>query len=202
MCSLLLSWAMYAQVGIGTTNPQADLEIAGSTLVQKELKTGSLPAVNNIDEDFKLVTRVTNSSPVGEITKLDVDALTVAPINVIEYTFRNFDGDNLTDLDLGLDATKYIVGVANFRYIGSPVAKILTSGRDSVGTFVVRAFQSGGTWHLEIRNRFLEVIPDGAITYRATLIIYDTSFYKRLDPIVTDLGGSNRGTASEIPVLQ
>jgi hypothetical protein len=196
---------LFGQVGIGTSSPQADLHVNGSMLVTEEFQLEMLPAANNTDEDFKLLTRVTNSAPQGEITILDVDALTVAPINVINYEFKDLSKDNLTDLDLGYDTTKYIVGVSNFQYIGSPVVKqaIANTNVKSIGTFVIRTFinSTTNTWHIEIRNRFLDTNATGVVSYRVTLIVYDRSYFKNLAPIVTNLGGSNTGAASSIPNL-
>jgi hypothetical protein len=196
---------LFSQVGIGIESPEADLHVNGSMLVTDEFQLQTLPVVNSTDEDFKLLTRVANSTPQGEITVLDVDALTVAPINVINYEFNDLSRDNLTDLDLGYDTARYIVGVSNFQYIGSPVIKnaIVNSTEKSIGTFVVRAFINSitNTWHIEIRNRFLDSDPAGVISYKVTLIIYDRSYFKNLAPIVTNLGGNNNGVASSIPNL-
>ncbi len=192
----------FAQVGIGTQNPQAELDINGSLLVQQEFMTGPLNTVRATDENFKLLTRLTNSSPVGEITVLNVDSLTVAPINVVNYKFDNIHLDNLTDVDLQFDANKYIVGVANFRYVGDAVQKAINSSSTSIGAFVVRAFIQNGTWHLEIRNRFLDNVNGSeGIQYFVTFIIYDKSYYRNLPVITTNLNGSHIGEASSIPNL-
>ena len=86
---LIISAKTLAQVGIGTTQPETDLHIAGSTLIQDEFETNQLGSTNNNDVDFKLITRLTNSTPVGEINRLNVDNLTVAPINIKKYRFYN-----------------------------------------------------------------------------------------------------------------
>lgn len=189
------------QVGIGTTNPQSDLHIAGDVLVQTGFTMNNLVTVSTTDKDFKLVTRVTDSNPVGEITTLDVDFLNVAPINIVDYSFTNLQLDNLRDVDLQYDPNKYIVGVANFRYVGDAIKKIPAGDTYSIGHFVVRTFVSGGTWHLEIRNVDLDLDADDSIDYYITLIVYDKSYFRHLPPIITDLGGSNTGTASSVPDL-
>lgn len=193
-----------AQVGIGTENPEAELDVRGSLLVQEAFKIGSLVTVKNSDVDFKLLTRLTNSSPVGELTVLDVDSLTVAPINVVNYTFTNINKGNLKNVDLGYDADKYIVGVANFQYLGQAVEKKPVGTTSSIGAFVIRSFIENNTWHLEIRNRFLELATGGGssnMEYRATLIIYNKSYFRNLPVIETNLNGSNSGTASSVPNL-
>jgi len=191
----------FAQVGIGTINPQADLHVNGSLLVQDEFKiTPSLPVVNATDENFKLVTRLTNSSPIGEVNILNVDSLNVAPINIVNYEFTNLEGDNMTDVNLQYDTNKYIVGVSNFQYIGDAVRKQTSASANSIGTFVIRTFEDDGTWHIEIRNRFLD-ITSGSVSYKVTLIVYDKSYFKNLPVINTNLNGSNVGTASSVPDL-
>ncbi len=199
--SLFYSVLVMSQVGIGTTNPQADLHIAGDALIQTDLTFKNLSKVTPSDEDFKLVTRVTSSLPVGEIKVLDVDALNVAPVNTVDLHFTNISSDNLTDVDLQYDTSKYIVSVANFRYVGDAIKKVPVGATNSIGNFVVNVFESSGTWHLEIRNRILDLDPGDSLEYYVTLIIYDKSFYRNLPTITTDLGGSNTGTASSIPVL-
>ncbi len=198
---LLSTYLVQAQVGIGTTTPETDLHVAGDMLVQDSFSTGSLGVVSGTDEDFKLITRSTSSDPVGEIAVLDVNALSVAPVNVVNYTFTNISLDNLTDLDLQYDDSKYVVGVANFQYLGDAIKKVNSPDTKSIGNFVVRTFTSGGTWHLEIRNRTLDLEAEDSVTYKVTLIIYDKSYYRNLTPITSDLGGSNTGVASSVPNL-
>lgn len=192
---------MNAQVGIGVTNPDTNLHVGGDVLVQDDLNIGTLNTVTPTDEDFKLLTRVTNSTPVGEITVLDVNSLSVAPINTIDYHFTNISLDNLSDVNLQYDSSKYVVAISNFRYVGDAIQKTSAGGSKSIGHFVVRTFENGGTWHLEIKNRDLDLTPGDSVEYYITLIAYDKSYFRNLAPIVTDLGGSNSGTASSVPVL-
>jgi len=199
---LFLSLLANAQVGIGTTTPAADLHVVGDILVQTGFSVGTLNIVTPTEEDFKLITRVTNSLPVGEISDLDVNTIAVAPINTIDYHFTNVSLDNLSDVDLQYDASKYVIAVSNFRYVGDAIKKRTINGnRKQIGVFVVHAFVSGGTWHLEIRNRNLDLDVGDSLEYYVTLVVYDKSFYRHLTPITTDLNGNNTGTASSIPIL-
>lgn len=193
--------SLIGQVGIGTVTPEADLHIGGDLLVRDAFTLGSLGTVSGTDEDFMLISRSTNSNPVGRITKLDVSQLSVAPVNVINYSFTNLSLDNLRDVNLQYDSSEYIVGVSNFRYLGDPIQKINAGGTKSIGNFVVHTFISGGTWHLEIRNQTLDLDPGDTVNYEVTLIVYDKSYFRYLTPITTDLGGNNAGTASSVPNL-
>lgn len=198
---ILMLQGTIAQVGIGTVNPQADLHVGGDLLIAENFTLGSLNTVDGTDEDFMLLSRSTTSGPVGKITKLDVSALSVAPVNVIDYSFSNISLDNLRDVDLQYDSNKYIVGIANFRYTGDPIQKVPAGGTKSIGNFVAHTFISGGTWHLEIRNQTLDLDPGDSVNYDVTLIIYDKKYFRYLAPITTDLGGNNTGTASSVPNL-
>jgi len=199
---LFLSLLANAQVGIGTTTPVTDLHVVGDLLVQTGFTLGTLNTVSATEEDFKLITRVTNSIPVGEVSDLDVNTINVAPINTIDYHFTNVSLDNLTDVDLLFDASKYVIAISNFRYVGDAIKKRTINGnRKQIGVFVAHAFVSGGTWHLEIRNRNLDLDVGDSLEYYVTLVVYDKSFYRHLTPITTNLNGNNTGTASSIPNL-
>lgn len=198
ICGSMLT---FGQVGIGTVTPEADLHIAGELLVQDNFKAGTLGTVGSSEENFKLVTRTTNSTPVGEIKVLDVNSLSVAPVNVVKYRFTNIAGDNMRDVDLQYATSDYVVGVSNFRYLGDPIKKIPVGTTATIGTFVIRAFESGGSWHLEIQNRDLDLPTGDTVEYEVTLLVYDKSYFRNLPSISTNLSGSNTGTASSVPNL-
>ncbi len=200
--SLLLTGTLLAQVGVGTTAPMADLHVAGTMLIQDELVTKNLNTVSSTEEDFKLISRVTTSSPVGQLTILDPDNMNVAPINMINYHFTNVHLDNLNDVDLNYDVTKYVLGVANFRHVGDAIKKVPGGDNYSIGHFVVKTFKSGGTWHLSISNVELDLDVSDSLEYYITLVVYDKSYFRELPVINDDLGGSNTGTASSIPVFE
>jgi len=193
---------IFAQVGIGTTNPLADLHIAGDVLTQDYFSVDNFATVSATDEGFRLITRTTNSVPVGEIGILDVYNVSVAPINTRNYHFTNVSLDNLTDVDLQYNTDDYIVAVSNFRYVGDAIDKVPSNTTKSIGNFVVRVFESADTWHLEIKNRTLDLNIGDSVEYHITLVIYNKKYFRYLDPITTDLGGLNSGTASSIPILQ
>lgn len=199
--------AQTGKVGIGTNNPQADLHVAGDMLIQTELKLNSIPKVTATDDNFKIITRATTTTPVGEVTQLNVDILPIAPINVVDYHFTNIRRDNLTNVNLQYPTSAFVVGIANFRYTGAGIDKVgyfdSTSGtnRTSIGQFVVRTFEQAGQWHLEIRNRTLDVASSGTIEYYITIVVYNNVFFRNLPVITTTMNGNLDGTTSTIPVL-
>lgn len=199
---VILSISLKAQVGIGTETPFPgfDLHVEGDLLIQDGLKVNGIPKVTPTESNFKLLTRSKNSSPIGELKRVDVDEISVAPITEVDYQFNNIAGDEVRDVDTQLDASKYIVSISNFRQFGGAVLKKTVESTKSIGNFIVRTFQSGGTWHIEIRNENLDQTGN-AILYRTRILIYDRKYYRSLPKITTDLGGNNSGDASSVPVF-
>ena len=186
-----------AQVGIGTVSPTPgySLDVDGSVLIQKEFKLGTLLETSQY-EKFKFLMRLHNSSPTGEVVKLDLEQVAVAPINIFNYTFYNLQKDNVTSVNLQFDANKYFVGLSNFQYEGREIEKgISGSNYIYIGNFVSRTYVEGGTWHLEMRNRSRDAANDNTIVYQVTLIVYDKRHFKQLPSITVDFGGSETGAA-------
>lgn len=189
-----------AQVGIGTDEPEADLDIEGSLLIQGNTKIKSINSIGSTEEGYKYLMRLPETTPGGEIRHLEVENLSVAPVNVINYTFTNLNLDNLTDVNLQYNSNEYIVAIANFQYDGYPIQKGNLGGNTrSIGNFVTRTFINNNTWHLEIRNRSLNLSSGQSLTYRITLIVYDRSFFRQLPTVTTNMGGQNSGSASSAP---
>lgn len=191
-----------AQVGIGTNEPEADLDIEGSLLIQGNTKVLSIPTIDPTEEGYKYLMRLPETTPGGEIRHLEVENLSVAPVNVINYTFTNLNLDNLINVNLQYNSNEYIVAIANFQYDGYPIQKVNLGGNTrSIGNFVTQTFISNNTntWHLEIRNRYLSLSSGQPLTYRITLIVYDRSFFRQLPTVTTNMGGQNSGSASSAP---
>lgn len=177
----------FSQVGIGTNAPTPgfELDVDGSMLVQKNFKFKAVSSGTAQLSSIEFLLRLLNSEPVGEVARLDLKNASVGPINVINYTFTNLSLDNVEEVDLQFDASKYIVGLSNFRYEGVPIVKGGTGYLD-IGNFVTRTFIENGTWHLEMRNRSRDASTSNAITYHVTLIVYDRKYFKELPKITVD----------------
>lgn len=185
----------FSQVGIGTESPTLgyELDVNGPMLVQDNFKVDAYANSGISSNDFKLLVRIINSVPPGELAYLDMANVTVGPVNIADYEFTNLSKDNVTDVNLQFDASKYIVGLANFQYTGQPIVK---GPNARIGFFRTRTFVSGGTWHLEMRNVSRDVASDDAVTYNVTLIVYDRRYFKELPTISHNFGG---GTSGDIP---
>lgn len=190
---ILFTQLGFSQVGIGTENPTPGyiLDVNGTMLVQDEFKVDAYANTGITTNDYKLLVRLTNSTPPGELAYLDMSKITIGPVNIADYVFTNLSKDNLTDVDLQFDSTKYIVGLANFQYAGQHIVK---GAGANIGYFRTRTYVSGGTWHIEMRNVSLDAASDDAITYYVTLIVYDRRYFKELTTISHDFRGSTTGS--------
>jgi|SRR5690554_467321 len=190
----LIAQSGFSQVGIGTVNPDPlyELDVNGSMLIQDNFKVNEYTNQGIDNTDYKFLVRKTNSEPVGEVAYIDMSTLTVGPVNIADYTFTNLKADNVTTVNLQFDADKYIVGLANFQYVGRHITK---SPNTNIGHFRTRTFVDNGTWHIEIRNVSLDADRDDAITYHVTLIVYDRKYFKELPSIEYNMGGSASGEA-------
>ena len=189
----------YSQVGIGTDTPTPgyELDVDGAALIQNHLKLENLESVNTENSNLNLLLRKSNSNPPGEVAKLDVKSISVAPVNIIDYRFHNLRRDNVNNVDLQYDASKYIVGIANFKYEGQPIVKGQSgSNYTRLGYFVSRTFIQNGTWHLEIRNRKRNNYNNNSIEYSVSVIVFDRKYFKELPPIVANLYGLSVGAAN------
>lgn len=196
---LLLAQLGFSQVGIGTDSPTSgyQLDVAGSVLIQEEFKLTPFTDETSEYDDFKFLTRLLNSEPVGEVAKLDLGKVKVAPINIFDYKFTNLSLDNVTSVNLQYDADKYVVGLSNFRYEGINIMKgrLYGSGYVLIGNFVSRTYIHNGTWHIEIRNRGRDAASNNAITYYVTLIVYDKKYFRKLNTIEKDFRGETTAQA-------
>ncbi len=190
---ILLSQFIFSQVGVGTDNPTPGyaLDVNGSMLVQEDFKVNGYSNAGISSNDFKLLVRILNSTPPGEVAYLDMANVAVGPVNIADYVFTNLSRDNVTDVDLQFSATDYIVGLANFQYIGQHIVK--GSGA-TIGHFRTRTFIRNGTWHLEMRNVSRDAASNNAITYNVTLIVYDRRYFKELPTLSLDMNGGVDGS--------
>ncbi|NGX84157.1 hypothetical protein [Aequorivita sp. KMM 9714] len=193
-----ITYLGYSQVGIGTDTPTPgyELDVEGSLLIQNYFKLENLESVNTESTNLNLLLRKSNSNPPGEVAKLDVKSISVAPVNIINYRFHNLRRDNVRNVDLQYDATKYIVGISNFKYDGEPIIKGQSNNSyTQLGYFVSRTFVQNGTWHLEIRNRIRNNSSNNSIEYNVSLIVFDRKYFKELPPKEVDLYGLSVGSA-------
>ena len=200
----LLSAARYqSQVGIGVTSPVEKLEVAGSVAIGQLVTIDPTNYVNNPAGFTILGTDPLSSVVGGEV--LSVENL-YTPLTVQPYSITNIYRDDLNDLNLNIPTDKYFVTIANFEAIPSsgnngiysPVANPVTT--TNRGHFILRVFESGPNWHLNIAYPTLNTQnTTDRYNYNFDIIIYSKRFYKNLGIVTYDLQGSNSGTAPAAP---
>lgn len=103
----------FGQVGIKTSTPTHTLDVNGDTLVESYLIENEN---RNITGPFLLYARSKDSSPVGEIKKLDPAILDVAPVNRYKITITNVKQDQVLNLNTSLSASKYFLSISDARF--------------------------------------------------------------------------------------
>lgn len=198
ICCFLSFHLGFAQVGIGTTNPTLGywLDVDGDLLIQSDFKVNAFLA-EGIQSDKQFILRRINSIPAGEVVKMDMSSLDIAPINVVNYYFKNVNSDNLRSVNLQYDESKFVVGLSNVRYVGDPIQKGISGNNYLlIGNFVFRTFVENNKWHLEIRNQTRDALASSNIEYYVTLIVYDKKYFKVLPSISTNFQGNTSGSAT------
>jgi len=195
---LLIAQSVIAQVGIGTTTPSEMLDVVGDVILNGTVETNLMTIASSGEADFSFVGRLRNSNPEGLLKVLKTDNLQVAPIRSQKYLISNFEYDNVVELDLNLDKTKYIVAIGGFKWNGTGLQK---GAGNKIGPFEldIRTKLASPNWLLTIRNQNIDTAVTGSgITYEVTLFIYQVSYFAKLSTVCIDLGGINNGNATSI----
>ncbi|MFY1046128.1 hypothetical protein [Chryseobacterium sp. GP-SGM7] len=198
---LSLFLKMNAQIGIGTTNPTEKLEIVGSAAIGTTITLDPTDYVNN-SSGFTIVGIDPQSTIVnGKIIALET---LYTPITVQPYTISNIYRDDLNDLNLNIPTDKYFITIANFEAIpnagNNGIFTDISASTINKGHFVLRVFESGTSWHVNIGYPTLNTEnTTDRYTYRFDIILYSKRFFKSLGEVSYDLNGSNSGTAVTAP---
>ena len=193
----------YSQVGIGTTNPTEQLEVIGDVLLTSTIETSTITSIGTTDENFKMLARVTNSSPVGLIKQLDTDNINVTPIRRQQYKFTNLSNDNIIAVNLNLAVSDYVIIPTDFKWSGPGLEKAGVNNWD-FNSFTIKITQNGGTpnnWQLELQNPLNEPVNANPIEYEVTLIIYQKAYFKEMGKVVEDISPYFNGVAVNTPAI-
>lgn len=204
LIALSFSTAALAQVGIGVTSPVEKLEVAGNALLDQSVTIDPIDYVNNPSGFTIIGTDPASSGEGGKV--LSVETL-YTPLIVQPYSITNIYRDDLNNVNLNIPTDKYFVTIANFEAIPasgnngiySPVASP-DPNTTNRGRFVIRAFESNNTWHVNIGYPVLNTEnTTDRYTYNFDIIIYSKRFFKNLGTINVDFNGNNNATAASAP---
>lgn len=217
----LFSWLFFtacivsnAQVGIGVPNPNHLLEVdGGDVYVSEKFYINSLPSYDgNVygPDKFRIV--ATDQSSQSHGSAVDgrlmefVGNQEIMPIIIQPYRITGINGDNLTDLNLNISTSKYVISLSNFQ--ATPVGgaqgiyRVNATGFFSTtytyDNFVMRTFESGGSWHVEIRARNANPL-SGSYEYSFDIVLFPKRFFRNLGQVIYNLGGENEGEAPAPP---
>ncbi|MBA5629250.1 hypothetical protein [Moheibacter lacus] len=203
--------SVYGQVGIGVSSPSNMLEVDnGDVYITDKFYVDNLPAYDGHTlgpGSFRIVAvdadSHANGSPVDGRLMEFVGNQEIMPIIIQAYNVSNLDADNLTDLNLNISTSKYVISLSNFEAI--PVGgaqgiyrKSASGGNYVYDNFVIRTFENSGTWHVEIRAR--DANPQtGSYQYNFDVVLFPKRFFRNLGTIPYNLNGSNTGAAPSAP---
>ncbi|MPS72873.1 MAG: hypothetical protein E2590_06905 [Chryseobacterium sp.] len=203
--SLVLSGALFSQnVGINTDAPTEALDVNGSVAIGTSVFVDPNNYTAN-PQGFDILGTDPQSSIVnGKIFKVET---LYTPIIIQPYSVSNIYRDDLNDLNLQIPSDKYTVLITNFEAVPS-TSNInepnngVYSNTNMKGRFVIRTFESGGNWHVNIGYPSLDTQYTSArYTYNFDVILLSKRFYKVLDESVTtyNLNGATSGEAAAPP---
>jgi len=203
---LSLSPAVWAQVGINNPNPQATLDVVGSTLIEEKLYLEN-PGNSSQIRGAKLLIQKTDE----EVVQYNIDISKYGPINYVQFIFRNTNSRGLSDYDTKISATDYIVTVQGFYFLITGTNDTNVTLRSTVNNNRVEGFQmyayinpDTNTWFLKgfVNNsRFQNnSTVDSAIDLYMNLIIFRNGFIaKPLMDVTVNMNNSETGSVP-IPI--
>lgn len=140
LLTVMSSLLLFAQVGIKTQTPRGQLDVRGKLLID-----GYAILENTLDAsgNYYLLVRSNDSTPAGEIKKLDVDLRHVAPVNKYIVEVQDVQGTTVLNINTSLDVSKYYLGIGE-AYFNTRVRNIGMNNMSPVyGTYKTAVGQNG-----------------------------------------------------------
>ncbi len=178
-------------VGIGTTNPRAQLEVAGNARFTETLTLGVIDNLEDDDTSTFLIQEQNN-----KIKALDVSNPTGAALGYIQvYDIYNPNEDWVLDFDTRVSATDFVLNAISASY-----DRELDIGYNASIPYY-SAFIKNGTWHItadfpEANNRY----PSELGTWSVTCLIYSKDLSKQFGRIEIPMNNSSTGESSS-PII-
>jgi hypothetical protein len=189
-----------AQVGINTSNPQGTLDVNGRTLGDSYL----IDSVNSIVSDnYYLLTRSTDTIPVGKVKKLDISLRNVAPVNMYNVTIQNVQQDEVVNLNTNLETSKYVVAIVGAVFSGA------TSNRNPDGSYgayyneITKITVGSNTYHainLDFKGGGTTSSQNG--TWNLSLVVYEKVLVKDWGNYVGSVSSASsyKGVSTNTPL--
>lgn len=194
MISFLFSTFAFGQVGINTATPLRTLDVNGDVLIEQQL----IETKNrDIAGPFLLYARSKDTSPAGEVKKLDPALLNVAPVNRYKVTISNVNQDRVTNVDTGLSASKYFLAIADAKFIGAdigsnPFVHPTGGARSEYGAYS-NGISVNGAGNYVVSLDFVGAGTKGAAngTWEFTQLVYHISMLTDFSTVTTTISGNS-----------
>jgi len=162
---LFASTALRAQVGIGTTTPNANcaLEVVGNVKTTQKVFLETPKLATQINGTQLLVATSTN-----ELKKYNVSNSKYGPVNFVNFVFNNLNTEGLQDFNTKIPANNYIISLQGYQFLDQTPSNLYPDSvylidsdytpkpngnynfnKDFVNGLVSRAYVKNGVWWLQ-----------------------------------------------------
>lgn len=172
----------YAQVGILTQTPRGTLDVDGKLLIDSyAVLENTVDAAGN----YYLLVRSNDSTPVGEIKKLDVDIRNVGPVNKYTVAMQNVSDVTVLNINTNLDVSKYYLGLAEAVFTGANVQNIAKQNSDPIhGTYKSAVNTNNGKYTISLNYNGAPTQNGTNGTWTVSLIVFEKVLVKDWGTVV------------------
>lgn len=201
----LITQVSFAQVGVNTTNPQADLEVIGDIKMDYGLVLEN-PGDNIQIRGSKLLINTMDN----RLLEYDITSSKYGPINYVEFVFNDVSTNGLLDYNTQISTTEYLVTVQGYYYLEAQTGdtnvmlhSILDNDNIEGHQFYAYANPVTQTWFIRaLVNNSQFVTRDGSTMTNSSIDLYlNTVIYRKgfisksQAPITVDMGNLETGIA-------
>ncbi|PKA82607.1 hypothetical protein ATE92_0740 [Ulvibacter sp. MAR_2010_11] len=197
ICLLLMSSALFSQVGINTQNPRTMLEVAGDMNISSALEILDYSTLEEVESSTFLIQEADNS-----IKSLDVSNPTgVALAYIQEYIIEEPNLDWVKEFNTQIDATDYVVIVTSASFNQELDLTNNPGAADNASLPFASAFVKNGTWRLVADYPQAANIDETTIgVWTISTLIFSNDVSKQYGTVDIPMGGAATGAASS-PII-
>jgi hypothetical protein len=210
LIAMLLTIFAQAQLGIGVPNPTQALEVDGVTVVTDKLQIDGLDNYTGSVDNFRLIAINPESTDFDGSVIEFYGNQEIMPIIIQPYEVQNIYRDDLNNLNLNISTANYVISISNFQAVpqgtNAGLYKIAggngTNDEREYGNFVIRTFEQGGTWRVNIGSPTANTRnTSDRYTYKFDIVLFPKRFFKNIGNLNYNLSSSNSGAAATAPNL-
>jgi hypothetical protein len=192
ICCFVVSFPIFSQVGINTTNPRVTLEIAGDVKV-----SGNLEITSYKDQEDNESSTFLLQEPTDQIKSIDVSNPTGAALGYIqEYIIVNPNKDWVKDFDTGIDATDFTLVPISSVYDTDLALRNAGNIDENYSLPYCASYVDGGTWHMIADYPMVANVnnQDDGI-WKITTLIFSNDLAKQFGTNVIPMNSTTTGSA-------